>query len=56
MIDTDLIPSEWLDMFKANLWANTSSLLRPPVAEEGEEAPAPEFEWHCEKGISGSSQ
>ena len=51
--NSDLIPDEWLDMFKANLWANTSSILKPPEPIDGEEAAPAEFEWHAEKGING---
>jgi adenylate kinase len=53
--ETDLIPTDYQDMFKANLWANTSSFLKPPEQIDGEDAAPADFEWHAEKGIHGCS-
>ena len=53
--ETDLIPKDYQDMFQANLWANTSSFLKPPEQIDGEEAAPADFEWHAEKGIHGCS-
>ena len=51
--ETELIPKDYEDMFKANQWAETSALLRTEEPADGEEAAPPEFEWHAEKGIAG---
>jgi len=51
-----LIPGDWQDMFKQNLWTNNSSILITPEPVDGEEAAPPEFEWVAEKGIAGCSE
>ena len=49
-----LIPPNWDDMFKINLWAENSSMLLPPKPADGEdEVPPTDFEWHSEAGLYG---